>query len=163
MRILIVYGSHFGQTHRIGERITGHLRAAGHIVDVRNAREENLRESFERADAVIIGSSGEGGDHSRDVAGLVRAFHDPLADKVSAFFSMSLARAEDTPKGRKAVKEYIGMLAWRAGLAIDTSKNHEFTDWRAVDAFADTFLGHLAVVQPLAALSASQTGKGAFA
>jgi menaquinone-dependent protoporphyrinogen oxidase len=192
MKILIVYGTHYGQTRAISERIAERLRAAGHEVELRNARENIGRESFERADALIIGASVEGGKHSREVVGLVRAFHKQLVHKVSAFFSVCLARAENTPKGRKAVKDYVETfiresrwtpaqvgtfagalmyrrygffvrtimraLAWRVGLAIDTSKNHELTDWRAVEAFADTFASRLTVVQqPLAALSVSQT------
>ena len=35
-------------------------------------------------------------------------------------------------------------IAKQAGKDTDTSKNHEYTDWKAVDQFVSGFLSHLA-------------------
>ena len=39
-------------------------------------------------------------------------------------------------------------IARDAGKDTDTSKNHEYTDWKAVDQFVSGFLSHLAAPRP---------------
>ena len=39
-------------------------------------------------------------------------------------------------------------IARQAGKDTDTSKNHEYTNWKAVDQFVSGFLSHLAAPRP---------------
>lgn len=190
MKILIVYGTHFGQTAAIAKTIAGRLSALGHDVSLSNAKEARLGLSLEAMDAVIVGSSIELGKHRPEVVDFVRAHRGQLEAKVSAFFSVCNAEASTSVDGKKMAagyrarfevdtgwvaplqatfagalkyRDYNLILRWvmraiasRAGTPTDTSKNHELTDWSAVDAFTDAFAQRLHPYDPPAALAVSQ-------
>jgi menaquinone-dependent protoporphyrinogen oxidase len=191
MKILIVYGTHFGQTAKIGERIADRLRDCGHEATLENVRAKLSPDAIAEADAVIIGASVEGGKHRREIVAFVRDHRELLDAKTSAFFSVNMSRAKDTEDAKKPVTSYLEMfsaesgwkpeqreafagalmyrrynfflrfvmrlIAGRGGLSTDTSKNHEYTDWQAVDAFADAFDRGLRSIRAAPALAVSQS------
>lgn len=101
-RILVVYASHYGQTHKIATRIAEHLREHGHVVELADAR-ASTPPPPERYDVVVIGSRVETGHHAREIHAYVGAHVGRLRAMPTAFFSVSMAAARrdagDDPDG----------------------------------------------------------------
>lgn len=168
--ILVVYASSHGTTERIASRIATRLRSHGHHVDLKNARDGVI--VLAGYDAVIVGSRVHGGRHAGCIRRFVEQHRDALLERRCAFFSVSMAVAGggDDP----ALRQFLRRTHWRPAIAVslagalpytrynpllrlimrhmsrkagqttDTSRDHDFTDWAAVTAFADDFAGLLA-------------------
>jgi menaquinone-dependent protoporphyrinogen oxidase len=158
---LVLYASVEGQTARIAERIAAGLRSRGHRVDVARAGPADLS----RYQGIIVGASVHYGHHPAALARALRAARLPSAK--TAFFSVSLGAKERyaTRFLRKArwhpqlVAVFAGALKYSmygplkrvvvrvfaaiAGHDTDTSRDYEYTDWDAVDAFAAAFSSQL--------------------
>ncbi len=116
-RILIVYGSSFGQAARIAHRIGRDLEA--NELQVTVARAADLPQGLDLAelDGVIVGSSVIGGRHNRHVERFVRQHVRELNRMPSMFFSVS-ASAGSSVLGRPAIAEgyietFLSTTAWR--------------------------------------------------
>ena len=169
-RILVVYGTRYGQTAKIARYVTDLLTASGHIVTI--ATGDALPAGFTPADydAIVAGASVIAGRHQRYMDRWARTWRDYLNAMPSAFFSVSGAaasadeagRAEarrladgflretgwtprlvETIGGAMAFTKYPWFVRWmmrrisrRAGGPVDTSRDHEMTDWRQVERFA---------------------------
>jgi menaquinone-dependent protoporphyrinogen oxidase len=72
-RILVVYASHFGQAHKIAERLAQRLRAHGHDGELRDAKDLGPDVDLLRFDGIILGGSVHRGDYPREVTEFVRA------------------------------------------------------------------------------------------
>lgn len=155
---LILYASVEGHTERIAQRVAEVLRSRGHSVDVAPAGSEL---DFSRYAGVIIGASVHYGHHPAKLAKWLKTAR--LAGHASAFFSVSLGA-----KGRYATK-FLHKAGWRPQLTAvfpgalqyskygpikrrvvqafaaigghdtDTSRDYDYTDWKAVDSFATAF------------------------
>ena len=158
---LVLYASVEGQTARIAGRIAAGLRSRGHQVQL--ARDAPA--DWSRYRGVIVGASVHYGHHPAALARALRAAHLPSAK--TAFFSVSLGAKERyaTRFLRKArwhpqlVAVFAGALKYSmygplkrlvvrafaaiAGHDTDTSRDYEYTDWDAVDAFAAAFSSQL--------------------
>jgi menaquinone-dependent protoporphyrinogen oxidase len=181
-RILIVYGTRYGQTARIAEHIR--RRLVGRGFDVTLARGDGLPVGFtpEGYDGVVIGASLISHRHQQYVEQFVRRHRATLNSTPSAFFSVSgsaaspfdqeraearrlldafLAATQWTPTmtatigGAIAYTRYHPLLRWwmkrvskREGGPTDTSRDHELTDWTAVDAFTDAFAAAVPAAEP---------------
>lgn len=114
-RVLIAYGTSEGQTARIAEYIAGVIREHGHEaypVDVRRTTPDP------RAyDAVIVGASVHAGKHQTHVGEYVRETREALERVPNAFYSVSLAAANDCDAGREEAQGYaeelIRLTRWR--------------------------------------------------
>jgi menaquinone-dependent protoporphyrinogen oxidase len=176
-RILVVYGTTYGQTERIARRIGRGLAQAGH--DPRLERGERVDvAALDTCDAVVVAASVLFGRHQPYIVDLVRRHADRLNALPTAFVSVC-ANADSADASRRteargyvdallhrtgwrpvdtrsvagaiAYTRYNLLLRWvmkricrRSGLPTDTSRDHELTDWSAVDAFARDFAGRLA-------------------
>ena len=174
-RVLIVYGSHDGQTRKIAEHMGGQLRVRGHEVEVADVRA--LADNFSLAgfDTVVVGAAVRMNKHPPAVVNFVRRHRDALARRRGGFFSVCMAIAspradrraqashwpEDLFRGTgwrpPHVAIFAGALRYRhynfllryimkhiarsEGVSTDTSRNHEYTDWQAVERFADELAG----------------------
>lgn len=109
-RILVVYSSHYGQTCAIANRIAQRLREAhGHEVHVADAGEGWKQVARPEAyDAVIVGSRVEVGRHAPAVVAYLKAYGDALAQRPTAFFSVSMAAS--TPGAGADPAGYLGKL-----------------------------------------------------
>lgn len=156
--VLVLYASVEGHTARIAERIAVRLRDRGFRVDVAPADAQLKLSDYA---GVIVGASVHYGRHPAWLARLLRR-HIPQGQK-TAFFSVSLGakqtyanrflrRARWTPDlvavfaGALQYRKYAPLkrLLVRAFAAVarhdtDTSQDHEYTNWQAVDAFAAAF------------------------
>jgi menaquinone-dependent protoporphyrinogen oxidase len=158
--VLVAYASVEGHTGRIAQRIAEVLRAAGHRVDVAPA-DDTL--DFAPYTAVIVGASVHYGHHPAWLAALLRRHSATLAGRRAAFFSVSLGAKEHYatkfllkagwrqpltavfagalryskygPVKRLVVKAFAAV----GGHDTDTSRDYDYTNWKAVEDFATAF------------------------
>jgi menaquinone-dependent protoporphyrinogen oxidase len=122
-RILVVYGTSYGQTAKIARFVADTLTASGHAATLVNAAELGRRCALPRGrsprdfDGVIVGSSIIVGHHQRSVRRFVRAHHAALNAVPSAFFSVSgSAASRDVAKFAEALKisgDFARVAGWR--------------------------------------------------
>jgi menaquinone-dependent protoporphyrinogen oxidase len=166
-QVLIVYGTTYGQTERIARRITDRLTARGHGVCMYKGDWLPKHLRVDDYDACLIAGSIIRGRYQRYIRDFARRHKEDLNATRSAFVSVSgtaqgspqQARAyidgfiQETgwnPRftasfaGCMAYTQYGPLLRWvtkiisrRRGGPTDTSRDHEFTDWEAVDRFAE--------------------------
>lgn len=157
---LVLYASEEGHTERIAQRIAARLRDGGHRVDVAPAGAHHDLAGY---DGLVVGASVHYGHHPAWLARALRLQGGSLAARKSAFFSVSLGAKQRyaTRFLRKArwrpqlVAVFPGALKYSlygplkklvvrafaaiAGHDTDASRDYEYTDWKAVDAFATAF------------------------
>jgi len=173
-RILIVYASNYGQTHRIADTLAAELRRTGHEVELADAMIARPP-PVEDYDAVVLGSRVQFGVHARPILAYI-ADHRAALDAVPSYvFSVSMAAAGNPaadPEGyleklfsvthwrpRAAIafagalpycsygwflRQVMKLISRRAGHATDTSRDHEYTDWLQVNRFAEDIARDLA-------------------
>ena len=175
-RTLILYATTEGHTARIVERIAQRLRGQGHTAETHRA--DNLPADLNPADydGVIVGSSIHYGHHPRYLCALVRRYREALAQRPSAFFSVSLSAGGPGAKPEAAQRyldTFLRQVNWQpaqttsfsgalqyskygrskrwlmrmivgiAGGDTDPTRDYEYTDWDAVERFADAFAQRL--------------------
>ena len=166
-RILVVYGSTFGQTERVAHRIAVVLRSAGHVVDIHKA--DQLPDSLWLAayDGFVVAASVLMGHHQEYVRDFVRRNAALLNETPSAFVSVCGAAGGDPPQAQAYIdallretrwrptvtrsftgavaytrygwwyRWYLKLISSRKGLPTDTSRDWDFTEWGAVERFAE--------------------------
>ena len=108
-RILVLFASHFGQTHAIATRIGQRLRGLGHEVDVVDLGSgPHGLPPPEDYDAIVLGSRVELGHHASSVASYVRVHREMLDEMPTAFFSVSMAASR--PSAGPDPGGYLGTL-----------------------------------------------------
>jgi menaquinone-dependent protoporphyrinogen oxidase len=159
-RILVLYASVEGQTARIAARLAEDLRGKGHSVALDEARDGVDPAAY---DAVVVGASVHYGRYPARLRRFARSHAWALETRYSAFFSVSLSGSEQHAAGflrqvgwRPAlVASFVGALRYSrygwlkrrlvqafarmGGHSTDATRDHEYTDWRAVDRFAEAF------------------------
>ena len=104
--VLVIYASTHGHTAKIAARVADGIRAAGLEADVRDvARATDLDAA--PYDGVIVGASLHRVHHQREMVDWVKSHRAALAERPSAFFSVSLAAAEDTDEARETTQRCI--------------------------------------------------------
>jgi len=183
-RILVIYGTSFGQTAKIAERIRYTLTSSGHDVVLVDVKEVPADLSLAEFDGTIVGSSIIAGGHQRSVVNFVRSHLDLLNRFPSAFYSVSASAGSIYPAERAAAQrlldDFLAKMGWRPRLrasiagavnyprygfflrwymkraskknggAIDTSREHEYTDWAQVEHFAQDFAAQLQLNEAVA-------------
>jgi menaquinone-dependent protoporphyrinogen oxidase len=161
-RILVLFATSHGHTRDIAWAIERHFRLRGHGVDLVDIRQGEPDPA--EYDLAVLGSRVELGRHARAIRRYIRRHRDALGRIPSAFFSVSMSAAggedhsiagltRDTGwrPGRAAAfagglpyTQYNPLLRFimkrisaKAGHTTDTSRDHDFTDWAAVRAFAE--------------------------
>jgi len=167
VRLLVVYGSTYGQTDRVAHRIGAVLSGLGHVVDIHRA--DKLPEALRLAsyDGFVVAASVLMGQHQKYVRDFVRQNATLLNEAPSAFVSVCGAgrnnpaeakgyidallretgwrpRVATSFTGAVAYTRYRWWLRWylkaisrRKGLPTDTSRDWDFTEWDEVDRFAE--------------------------
>lgn len=115
-RIAIIYGTRYGQTMKIAERMQEVLTAAGHAVPIACADTVLQDFSLSSFDGVIIGGSVIAGRHQRYLERFVRAHRDELNRMPSAFLSVSASAAGSTERdhanARRVLDEFLTKTGW---------------------------------------------------
>ena len=167
MEVLILYATTEGHTARVAERIAKRLQDKGHRVESRRARSARASLDLERYETVIVGAPVHYGRHPGHLRSLLRKHRAALAARPGAFFSVSLSARSKPPAARRYVQNFLRQVGWHpqqtaafggalpysrygafkrllmiafvglAGGDTDTSRDYEYTDWDAVDRFAD--------------------------
>lgn len=163
--LLMIYGTSYGQTERICQRLARALEQQGHGVTLQHGdqRTEDLR--LGTFDAVVIAASVIRGRHQRYVRRFARAHATALNRLPTAFVSVCGA-AQDSPDeaskyvdaflretglqpalihsfaGAITYTRYGPLTRWimkrisrSKGGPTDTTRDHEMTDWEEVDRF----------------------------
>ena len=168
-RVLIFYATSEGHTARVAERIAKRLQDRGHRVESQRADASGTSLDLERHDGVIVGASVHYGRHPGHLRALLRKHREALAARRAAFFSVSLSAATRPQRARRCVETFLRQVGWQpqhtaafggalrysrygtlkrlvmvafaalAGHDTDVSRDYEYTDWDAVDRFADAF------------------------
>lgn len=115
--ILIVYGTRYGQTAKIADRVADMLGNAGCDVDIRSAPEIPPGFPLAGANGVIVAASVIVGRHQRAVERFVRDHLDELNRVPSAFLSVSGAAASRQSDGpanaRLQLEHFLTRTGWR--------------------------------------------------
>ncbi len=176
-RILLVYGTSYGQTAKIAARMASVLRDEACDVTLVKGDDPTLPRTLATYDAVLVGGSIIAGHHQRYLERFVRVAHGELIRLPSAFFSVSGSAGSPDSTARadaeRCVTQFLARTAWRpdmiatfggaiaytrynpllrwfikrltrkSGGPTDTSRDHELTDWSAVEEFARDFAAFL--------------------
>ena len=138
-RILIVYGTSYGQTARVASRIRHQLSRHGFIVTLRKGDE--LPDGFSPADfdAVLVGASMIIGGYQKYIGAFVRRHVDALNALPSGFFAVSgsagSANAVERTEAQRRMMAFYKGAGWHptftasiAG-AIAYTKYNVFVRW----------------------------------
>ena len=160
-RLMVVYASRYGQTEKIAQRIADVAKREGMACEIAEVANASTPDDF--SDVVIAGSV-YFGSYARSLSRYVRQNLATLAKRHTAFatvcneveqapagkFLRAAAWTPDTTATFAGALRYtrygwfIRFVASRAarahGADADTSRDFEYTDWHAVEAFARTFL-----------------------
>lgn len=120
-RILIVYGTSYGQTAKIAHRMEAVLASLGATVTVAEAGRDARRSPLADHDAVIVGASVLYGHHQRTVRDFVRAHRDALGRLPNAFFSVSGSAATATPAAQAQARQAVDAFARDTGWTPDAT------------------------------------------
>jgi menaquinone-dependent protoporphyrinogen oxidase len=109
-KILLVYASNHGHTAKIAQRLAETMREDGADVHVHEG-DDTFDSDPSDYDAVVVGASIHAGHHQRKVVDWVKGHANTLSSMPSAFFSVSLAAAEEDDEARAATRKYLDDFA----------------------------------------------------
>jgi len=111
MKALVAYGSRYGSTTEIAERMGETLEEAGYTVDVLNVHEEPGK-SVSGYDLVIVGSGIRMGQWTKEALAFLKRNEKTLSDRDVAFF-VSCSYVLDPSKREEARDKYLVQVAER--------------------------------------------------
>ncbi|NQT09295.1 flavodoxin domain-containing protein [Candidatus Bathyarchaeota archaeon] len=111
MKALIAYGSRYGSTKEIAERMGETLSEAGCIVDVLNVHKETGRRVSDY-ELVIVGSGIKVGRWTKEALAFLKQNEETLSDREVAFF-VSCSFILDPTKQEEAWEKYLVQVAER--------------------------------------------------
>jgi menaquinone-dependent protoporphyrinogen oxidase len=114
-RFLIVYGTTEGHTAKIAARMAAAIRAEGHEVDLRDARDVRKEAPAGEYDGILVGGSVHAGEHQSSLREFVKRNRELLERVPSAFFSVSLAAADADDDARAEIQHLIDRFVAETG------------------------------------------------
>ena len=108
MDILVAYGSKYGSTRSIAERIAQVLNAAGHYATAEAASKSSALDAYQ---GVVLGSGVYAGRLHGDLLALLTAQRAALASRRVAVFTVSMTAAEQDPAKRATAQAYLKPFA----------------------------------------------------
>ena len=119
-RVLVIYATTHGHTAKVAAHVAETLRRAQVDCEVRQVGESDDSQpgAFE---GVIVAASIHGGRHQRTMRQWVQANLPALAERPTAFLSVSLtaAEADEEPEAREAtqhcIDEFVEETGWKPG------------------------------------------------
>jgi menaquinone-dependent protoporphyrinogen oxidase len=119
-RVLILYGTNYGQTAKVALRVADLLEESGCIVSCYDVRELPRGVVLSEYDAVVIGASVIRGRHQRAVQAFVSRYYNMLNGMPTAFFSVSGSAASPDERGRadarRCAEEFLRATHWRPAM-----------------------------------------------
>jgi menaquinone-dependent protoporphyrinogen oxidase len=150
MKMLVVHASRHGSTTEVAAHLTERLRALGHDVTLRPARERAPVDGYAM---VVVGGSLYTGRWNADASRFLRRHRDELEGVEVAVFAMGPRRDEPEAwaAARDQLESALAKAAWLTPTAVavfggkDPKPKHgvvrDLRDWAAVDAWADSLDG----------------------
>jgi menaquinone-dependent protoporphyrinogen oxidase len=158
-RVLVIYGTSYGQTERIAGRIAATLQCRGIRTELCNAAKQRPAMPLEQYTAVIVGCSIIARGHQpaierfvrKNVAALNRLPSVDQRGRMAAqrlldefirshewipILSASVAGAINYTRYNFLLRWYMKRASAKHGGTTDTTRDHEYTDWAQVDRFA---------------------------
>lgn len=131
--IAIVYGTRYGQTRKIAERLERILTDHGHVALSACADVVPRDFCLTDYDGAIIGGSVIAGRHQRYLERFVHAHRDELNRMPSAFFSVSASAAGSTDRdqanARRVLAAFLTKTGWQPRLTIPVAGAMAFTQY----------------------------------
>jgi menaquinone-dependent protoporphyrinogen oxidase len=133
-RVLIVYGTAYGQTERIAHEIARVLRESEHEVSL--ARGDQLPSGMtpDAYDGVVVGASVLLGRHQRYIESFARAWAPRLNVLPSAFVSVCGAMVGPAPEAERAARAYrerfLEATGWHPAIARSFAGGLAYTRYR---------------------------------
>lgn len=167
-KLLVVYASRYGQTEKIARRIGDVAQQRGiesEVLETGFAAEAALAEATD----VVVAGGIYFGRHDRALSLFVERMLPILGERHTAFVTVCGA-ANDAEVSSAYARKFLAKTAWKPGVTAvfagatsftrygwllrlmmrqiarshgagtDTSRDYEYTDWDAVDAFARGFV-----------------------
>jgi menaquinone-dependent protoporphyrinogen oxidase len=113
--ILVVFGTSYGQTGKIVQRIAHSLTARGHRVTLWKGDELPVGYSLDGFDGFLIAGSVLYGKHQRYLGDFVRRHLARLSASPSAFVSVCGAIMGSWPPGPEAARKYVAKFLAETG------------------------------------------------
>jgi menaquinone-dependent protoporphyrinogen oxidase len=113
-KVLIIYSTVDGHTHKICEHVTQHLQAAGIPASIVPLA-EFAPPMLEQCEKVIVGASIRYGNYRPELEDFVRDYASRLNTRPSAFFTVNLVARKpgrDTPETNPYVRKLLKKTAW---------------------------------------------------
>lgn len=138
-RVLILYGTSYGQTQKVAEHVRDGLEASGAVVTLLNG--ERWREAGAPGEyhGVVLAASLIRGGHQRCIERYARTHSLALSDMPSAFLSVSASAASSDEEGkadaRREMDRFLDGTGWVPRIAetvagaISYTKYDPFTRW----------------------------------
>lgn len=120
-RALVVYASTHGHTAKIAARLARAMGEQGLEVDLHEVAGATFAEAG-RYGVVVVGASLHREHHQHEIVEWVEAHRDALAQRPSAFFSVSLSAAEDTAESRDATQRCVDEFCAQTGWTPDRTE-----------------------------------------
>lgn len=115
MKALVAYGTRYGSTAGIAEKIAGVLVDAGNDVDLVDLGKERIRD-VNKYDLVIAGSGIQVGKWTKESLRFLDENKQALRERKIALFATS-GQARDKTKQDEYIEEYVVQVAEKYGLA----------------------------------------------
>jgi len=129
-RILMLFGTSYGQTAKIATRLSAALMERGHYVTMMNALQAPPT-SLTTFDAIVIGSSIIARGHQKAVERYIKNNVAFLSTLPTAFFSVSASAGSRDPKGRAAAErvrdEFLESVGWSPTLRVSIAGAVNYT------------------------------------
>jgi menaquinone-dependent protoporphyrinogen oxidase len=113
VNVLIIYGTTEGQTRKIAEWTTAHVRERGHEVELRDSAGLSSGSDPGTFQAFIIAASVHQECHQDTITNFTTAHHKLLNTKPSAFISVSLSAVLED--GRAEAQKYVDCFVSETG------------------------------------------------
>lgn len=115
-RVLVIYGTSYGQTEKIANRIGAGLQRRGFEVELCNAAVSRPAISLDQYAGVVVGSSIIARGHQQPIKDFIRDHVATLNLVPSAFFQVSASAGSASPEARQAAQqildEFIAQNGW---------------------------------------------------
>jgi len=135
-RVLVVYGTKYGQSAKIAGRIAGLLTMTGKQVTLVNADDPPPGLAVDQFDGVIVGSSVISGKHRKSVREFVERHRDTMNTLPCAFFSVSGSAASYDEHGRaearRMLDDFLRVTRWEPELTVTFGGAMAFTKYNVV-------------------------------
>ena len=146
-RILIVYGTSYGQTAKIAKAIGEDLTDRGCIVDVRFGKHFTIDWPLEHYDGLIVGASVYMQRHQPYIVEFARAYEPFIEGIPTAFFSVSGTAGDESAEARrearKLVERFIDRTGWVPDMTASFAGSIPYTKYGALTRYLMQFISRL--------------------